>query len=75
MDDTFLMLAAWRKTNVHASVEDRVAETYAEAAVSMTITSLTNVLSFLIGATSSFRVLNVFCVYSGKGGADNMPRL
>ncbi|CAG0912884.1 unnamed protein product [Notodromas monacha] len=65
MDDTFLMLAAWRKTSVHASVEHRVQETYAEAAVSMTITSLTNVLSFLIGATSSFRVLNIFCMYSG----------
>jgi hypothetical protein len=32
----------------------------------MTITSLTNMLSFLIGATSSFKVLNIFCVYSGK---------
>ncbi|CAG0916581.1 unnamed protein product [Notodromas monacha] len=65
MEDTFLMLAAWRKTSVLDPVEKRIEETYAEAAVSMTITSLTNVLSFLIGATSSFRVLNIFCVYSG----------
>jgi len=50
LDDTFVMLAAWRHTDSSATNEERMRECYKEAAVSITITSLTNVLSFFIGA-------------------------
>ncbi|XP_035699138.1 patched domain-containing protein 3-like [Branchiostoma floridae] len=61
----FILLAAWRKTNPLDSVQDRSANTYAEAGVSITITSLTNALAFAVGAITSFPGVRVFCMYSG----------
>ncbi|XP_067863268.1 patched domain-containing protein 3-like [Heptranchias perlo] len=65
VDDMFIMLSSWQKTKVHDKVEDRLAETYAEAAVSITITTLTDVLAFYIGVLTPFRSVQSFCVYTG----------
>ncbi|XP_067131652.1 patched domain-containing protein 3-like [Centruroides vittatus] len=64
LDDCFVLIASWKKTNVKDPVEKRMAETYSEAAVSITITSLTNILSFGIGITTSYRIIQIFCLYS-----------
>ena len=65
IDDMFIMLAAWRKTNPMAPVEERMAQTYSEAAVSITITSITDALAFGIGAISPLPAVRVFCLYTG----------
>ncbi|XP_048418232.2 patched domain-containing protein 3-like [Stegostoma tigrinum] len=65
VDDMFVMLASWQKTKVTDEVEDRLADTYAEAAVSVTITTLTDVLAFYIGIMTPFRSVQSFCVYTG----------
>ncbi|XP_043232014.1 patched domain-containing protein 3-like [Amphibalanus amphitrite] len=65
LDDTFVMLAAWRRTRVQDPVPERMAVTYGDAAVSITITSLTNVISFLVGAISPFPSVQIFCLYTG----------
>ncbi|XP_067870222.1 patched domain-containing protein 3-like [Heterodontus francisci] len=65
VDDMFIMLSSWQKTKVHDKVEDRLAETYSEAAVSITITTLTDVLAFYIGIMTPFRSVQSFCVYTG----------
>lgn len=65
IDDTFVMLAAWRRTNLQDSVADRMAQTYADAAVSITITSLTDMISFFIGAITPFPCVQIFCLYTG----------
>ncbi|XP_078591490.1 patched domain-containing protein 3-like [Branchiostoma floridae x Branchiostoma japonicum] len=65
VDNMFILLAAWRKTNPWDSVQDRSANTYAEAGVSITITTLTNALAFAVGAITSFPGVRVFCMYSG----------
>uniref|UniRef100_A0A915CMI7 SSD domain-containing protein n=1 Tax=Ditylenchus dipsaci TaxID=166011 RepID=A0A915CMI7_9BILA len=49
IDDAFIMTAAWHRTNPQLSVVRRLAESLAEAAVSITITSLTDMLTFGIG--------------------------
>lgn len=54
MDDAFVLLAAWRRTNPRMSVAERLGHTYAEAAVSITITSVTNFISFVIGTVTPF---------------------
>lgn len=67
IDDTFLMLAAWHETNrLHSvknqnftrekvgyfQVEERVETAMRHAAVSISITTLTDCIAFLIGASA-----------------------
>ena len=54
IDDTFVMLAAWRRTSSHDPVPVRMGNCYREAAVSITITSVTDMLSFWIGVITPF---------------------
>lgn len=65
IDDTFVMLAAWRRTCITKPVPERMAQTLSEAAVSITITSLTDMISFFIGILSPFPSVQIFCIYSG----------
>lgn len=64
MDDAFVLLAAWRRTNPSLSVSDRLGHTYAEAAVSISITSITNFISFIIGTITPFPSVRIFCTYT-----------
>ncbi|XP_053873627.1 LOW QUALITY PROTEIN: patched domain-containing protein 3-like [Malaclemys terrapin pileata] len=65
VDDMFIMISCWQQTNPKNKVEKRMAETYAEAAVSITITTLTDVLAFYIGIMTSFQSVKSFCLYTG----------
>ncbi|KAI4881415.1 hypothetical protein NFI96_027089, partial [Prochilodus magdalenae] len=65
VDDMFIMISCWQKTKVHDKVEKRLAKTYEEAAVSITITTLTDVLAFYIGLMSPFPSVQSFCMYTG----------
>ncbi|CAJ0957050.1 unnamed protein product, partial [Mesorhabditis belari] len=64
IDDTFLMLAAWHETSRSLSVEDRIEQSMRHAAVSISITSLTDALAFLIGAIAPLPAVMYFCYYS-----------
>ncbi|KAF5284697.1 hypothetical protein FQR65_LT13450 [Abscondita terminalis] len=64
IDDTFVMLAAWRRTSIKDSVPDRMAKMLSEAAVSITITSVTDMISFFIGIFNPFPSVKIFCIYS-----------
>lgn len=66
IDDTFVMLAAWRRTSIKDTVPQRMAKTLSEAAVSITITSVTDVISFFIGIFNPFPSVRIFCIYSSK---------
>ena len=66
IDDTFVMLGAWRRTSLHAPVPERMRETFKDAAVSITITSVTDMLSFFVGVITPFPCVKIFCVYTGK---------
>ncbi|XP_072507912.1 patched domain-containing protein 3-like [Notamacropus eugenii] len=65
VDDMFIMVSAWQRTKFIHSLEDRLADTYAEAAVSITITTLTDVLAFYVGIMTSFKSVQAFCIYTG----------
>ncbi|XP_053625980.1 patched domain-containing protein 3 isoform X2 [Plodia interpunctella] len=65
IDDTFVMLAAWRRASPKLPVPERMAVMLSEAAVSITITSVTDMLSFFIGIFSPFPSVQIFCMYSG----------
>lgn len=59
------MLAAWRRTSIKHSVPERMGKMMSEAAVSITITSMTDMISFWIGVLSPFPSVQIFCTYSG----------
>uniref|UniRef100_A0A8C9S2F7 Patched domain containing 3/pseudo n=1 Tax=Scleropages formosus TaxID=113540 RepID=A0A8C9S2F7_SCLFO len=54
VDDMFIMISSWQQTKVHDEVKDRMAHTYKEAAISITITTLTDTLAFYIGILTPF---------------------
>ncbi|XP_067135046.1 patched domain-containing protein 3-like [Centruroides vittatus] len=64
MDDTFVLLSAWRRSDRKQNVEKRLGETYSVSAVSITLTSLTNIVCFFIGAVATtFLGCNIYCGY------------
>ncbi|XP_071959524.1 patched domain-containing protein 3-like [Antedon mediterranea] len=65
VDDMFILIAAWRKTSIRAKIEHRMGEAMQEAALSITITSLTNTLAFAFGGISPFPAVQAFCLYTG----------
>ncbi|XP_067122463.1 patched domain-containing protein 3-like [Centruroides vittatus] len=67
LDDTFVMLAAWKKTNPNANVDERISQTLSETAVSITITSLTNFISFMFGFMTPFPAVKIFCSFAATG--------
>jgi len=75
MDDTFVVLAAWRRTVKLKSVPERLSKTYEESAVSITITSFTNVISFFIGAITPFPSVRIFSIYSGEFSPINLKEI
>ncbi|XP_023240846.1 patched domain-containing protein 3-like [Centruroides sculpturatus] len=64
IDDSCILLASWRSTDFMKSVEKRLSKTYSEAAVSITLTSLTNFISYCIGMTTPFPIVRIFCTYA-----------
>lgn len=68
VDDMFLLLSGLAETydcKGPLEPEDRIKMTMRTSGVGITITSLTDLLAFLIGATSSFMSVRNFCVYTG----------
>ncbi|KPP59988.1 patched domain-containing protein 3-like [Scleropages formosus] len=65
VDDMFIMISCWQQTSVLDQVEARLANTYKEAAVSISITTLTDILAFYIGIMMPFRSVQSFCLYTG----------
>lgn len=64
IDDSFLMLASWHSTDPMAKVEDRLAKCLSHAASSITITSITDTIAFLIGSIAPLPAVEYFCYYS-----------
>ena len=60
----FVMLAAWRQTDLRLTVEERMGKAFSEAALSITITSITDALSIGIGAITKFQSVRIFCTYT-----------
>lgn len=61
----FIMISCWQRTRVLDSVPDRLADTYRDAAVSISITTLTNALALFSGCNSPFGSVRSFCLYAG----------
>lgn len=67
----FVILSAWRYTSYALPVEERMGQTFKTAAISITVTSVTDALAFLIGSVSNFRavsnnIYNIICLCGGS---------
>lgn len=60
----FIMVSDWQHSHVNDPVPKRLAHTYKEAIMSITITALTDVLKFFIGVMSDFPSVQSFCLYT-----------
>jgi hypothetical protein len=70
IDDTFVMLSSWHRSSGDASsIPERLGRTFADAAVSITVTSLTDFLSFFAGVITPFPCVRIFCIYTGTAVA------
>ncbi|CAJ0583039.1 unnamed protein product, partial [Mesorhabditis spiculigera] len=64
IDDVFLMIAAWHRTDKKLPVAERTARTVESSGSSMTVTSITNFISFGNGLLSTTPVLQCFAIYA-----------
>ena len=68
IDDAFVMLNCWKRIKEsipERSIEEKMQKTYQDAALSITITSLTNILSFTVGTfLPCFKTVKIFCAYT-----------
>uniref|UniRef100_A0A914GUF8 SSD domain-containing protein n=1 Tax=Globodera rostochiensis TaxID=31243 RepID=A0A914GUF8_GLORO len=63
VDNVFILLAVWRSTPALMSFEQRMARTFGDAGVSITITFLTDFLSFSVGCLAPFPSVQMFCLF------------
>ncbi|XP_067124885.1 patched domain-containing protein 3-like [Centruroides vittatus] len=57
MDDAFVFLAAWKRTDSKKSIPERLGQVYSESAISVTITSITNFTAFLSGLFTPYQMV------------------
>lgn len=62
----FLIFSAYRRTKPSDTTAERLANTFRLCGSGITITSVTNVLAFLVGATTDFYGIRLFCLYTSK---------
>eukprot|EP00297_Palpitomonas_bilix_P001640 CAMPEP_0113876152 /NCGR_PEP_ID=MMETSP0780_2-20120614/5331_1 /TAXON_ID=652834 /ORGANISM="Palpitomonas bilix" /LENGTH=1021 /DNA_ID=CAMNT_0000862205 /DNA_START=52 /DNA_END=3117 /DNA_ORIENTATION=+ /assembly_acc=CAM_ASM_000599 len=67
VDDMFVLVSELERQPKSLSVEEKIARTMGHAGVSITITSLTDVLAFALGATTTLPALKSFCVFAVFG--------
>lgn len=65
IDDMFVLLAGLAEAPLHETPAKRVAETMRTSGVAITITSLTDIIAFSVGASSVFPGVRNFCLYTG----------
>ncbi|VDN08148.1 unnamed protein product [Thelazia callipaeda] len=64
IDDMFVMNACWEQTNQKDSASKRMSSMMAHAGVTISITNITDILSFAIGCVSELPGIQLFCSYA-----------
>ncbi|KAK9527515.1 hypothetical protein VZT92_014072 [Zoarces viviparus] len=64
LNNMFVMVSDWQHTNVKDPVPTRMAHSYKEAVMSITITALTDVFKFSVGVASDFPSVQSFSLYA-----------
>ena len=64
IDDMFIMNASWDQTDRSLSIEARMQEMMSDAGVAVSITNITDILSFAIGCITSLPGIFFFSSYA-----------
>uniref|UniRef100_A0A0N5CGC4 SSD domain-containing protein n=1 Tax=Strongyloides papillosus TaxID=174720 RepID=A0A0N5CGC4_STREA len=64
VDDIFIITRAWDRAITSKDIPSRMALTIEDAGPSITISALTNIMSFAIGAVTDTPAIKTFCIYS-----------
>eukprot|EP01138_Halocafeteria_seosinensis_P002574 gb/GECG01002632.1/.p1 GENE.gb/GECG01002632.1/~~gb/GECG01002632.1/.p1 ORF type:complete len:779 (+),score=78.86 gb/GECG01002632.1/:1-2337(+) len=64
VDDMFILVASFNRQSSKLSTEDRIGKTMEDSGVAITITTLTDMLAFVLGIASPFRAIQIFCGYT-----------
>lgn len=64
LDNTFLMISAVHQTKRTLTTTERVSEAMSESAMSITLTVLTDILSFACGIPTDFKAVQLFSIYT-----------
>jgi len=67
VDDMFVLAHALSEVSVDLPVAERIAEAMGHAGASITVTSLTDIIAFGLGATTVLPGLGAFCVFAVFG--------
>ncbi|XP_066996696.1 patched domain-containing protein 3 isoform X2 [Anabrus simplex] len=70
VDDMFVIMACWNNLTPaerQMSIPEKMGRTLQHAGTSITITSLTDVIAFMVGATTILPSLQSFCLYAAVG--------
>lgn len=62
----FIMMSGLADALRYPTIEDRIGETLRTSGVAITITSMTDLLAFCVGASSVFPGITIFCLYTGE---------
>lgn len=70
IDDMFIIYSSFQYTNdkrrlLKIDKNELIKKTLARSGVSITITSLTDFVAFMVGVTTDFKSVQIFCVYAG----------
>ena len=69
IDDMFILMSGMAEgpsLTTASSINDRMKYMLQKSGVAITITSITDLLAFTIGATSVFISIRTFCIYTGN---------
>ncbi|XP_055387683.1 patched domain-containing protein 3-like isoform X2 [Condylostylus longicornis] len=68
VDDMFVLMACWRKIQYKdQAIEEKVGLMVKHAGASITVTSLTDIIAFVVGSTTVIPSLQSFCLYAAVG--------
>lgn len=67
VDDMFVIVRTFERMPLSLSTEDRIERTYRECGGAIAVTSATDALAFLVGATIKFPAMRAFCINAGVG--------
>jgi len=67
VDDSFVIMNSFKQTNPSDGIVNRMKESMSHAGVSITVTSMTDFVAFIISTSTSLPALASFCFYAATG--------